>query len=212
VRTRGTSAGLPEYNRCLEEDIALITEPSDENLMSLFQQGDEPAYALLVQRYKDELTNFAQRFLGDRDDAEDVVQETFVRVWRKRASYAPPARFSTWLYTIASNLAKTRLRRLSLRRFIRLGSSHQDGPVFDLPDDGAGPDGAADETIREERIQEALKSLPVRFREAIVLRDIQQLSYEEIAAITGGAMGTVKSRINRARAMLRDQLRDLIRD
>lgn len=179
--------------------------------MSLFQQGDAEAYALLVQRYKDELTNFAQRFLLDRDEAEDVVQEAFVRVWRKRDSYTPTSRFSTWIYTIASNLAKTRLRRLSLRRFVRLGTAHADGPVFDLPDDGAGPDGAADDTIREERIQEALKSLPVKFREVIVLRDIQQLSYEEIVAITGGAMGTVKSRINRARALLRDQLRDLIR-
>ncbi len=180
--------------------------------MSLFKQGDEPAYGLLVQRYKDDLTNFAQRFLGDRDDAEDVVQETFVRVWRKRDSYTPPSRFSTWIYTIASNLAKTRLRRLSLWRFVRLGSPRADGPEYDLPDDGAGPDGAAESMLREERIQEALKSLPVRYREVIVLRDIQQLSYEEIVAITGSAMGTVKSRINRARAVLRDSLRDLITD
>jgi len=180
--------------------------------MSLFQQGDGAAYGLLVRRYKDDLTNFAQRFLGDRDDAEDVVQETFVRVWRKRDSYAPPSRFSTWVYTIASNLAKTRLRRLSLWRFVRLGSPRGEGPEYDLPDGDAGPDSAAESTLREERIQEALKSLPVKYREVIVLRDIQQLSYEEIVAITGSAMGTVKSRINRARAVLRDRLRDLITD
>jgi RNA polymerase sigma-70 factor (ECF subfamily) len=189
-----------------------MTEPSDESLMSLFQQGNEPAYALLVQRYKDELTNFAGRFLGDPDEAEDVVQETFVRVWRSRDSYTPAARFSTWVYTIASNLAKTRLRRWSLRRFVRLGEKHNDGQVFDLPDESAGPDDAADDAFREERIQQALKSLPVKFREVVVLRDIQQLSYEEIVAITGSGMGTVKSRINRARAALRDQLRDLIRE
>jgi RNA polymerase sigma-70 factor (ECF subfamily) len=203
---------LPEYKQWVEEDSALMTDPPDENLMSLFQQGNEQAYALLVQRYKDELTNFAQRFLGDWDEAEDVVQETFVRVWRNRDSYTSASRFSTWVYTIASNLAKTRLRRWSLRRFVRLGGSQSDGPVFDLPDESARPDGAADDTIREERIQQALKSLPVKFREVIILRDIQQLSYEEIVAITGNAMGTVKSRINRGRAMLRDQLRDLIRD
>ena len=189
-----------------------MTDPSDESLMSLFQQGNEPAYALLVQRYKDELTNFSRRFLGDRDEADDVVQETFVRVWRSRGSYTPAARFSTWIYTIASNLAKTRLRRWSLRRFVRLGEPHGDGQMFDLPDESAGPDGAADDTLREERIQQALKSLPVKYREVVVLRDIQQLSYEEIVAITGTAMGTVKSRINRARTLLRDQLRDLIRD
>src|SRR5664279_2182332 len=135
-----------------------MTEPSDESLMSLFQQGNEPAYALLVQRYKDELTNFSRRFLGDRDEADDVVQETFVRVWRSRGSYTPAARFSTWIYTIASNLAKTRLRRWSLRRFVRLGEPHGDGQMFDLPDESAGPDGAADDTLREERIQQALKS------------------------------------------------------
>jgi len=180
--------------------------------MSLFQQGDEAAYGLLVQRYKDDLTNFAQRFLGDRDDAEDVVQEAFVRVWRKRDSYDPASKFSTWVYTIASNLARTRLRRLSLWRFVRLGGARPDGPEYDLPDDGAGPDGAAESTLREEMIQEALKSLPVKYREVIVLRDIQQLSYEEIVVITGSAMGTVKSRINRARAVLRESLRDLITD
>ncbi len=195
-----------------EEGFPLNTESTDEELMSLFQKGDETAYAILVQRYKDELTNFAGRFLGDRDDAEDVVQETFVRVWRKKQSYAAGAKFSTWIYTIASNLARTRFRRLSLRRFVRLGAERTDGPVFDLPDEGAGPDGAADDALREERIQRALESLGVRYREVIVLRDIQQLSYEEIVAITGSAMGTVKSRINRARAVLRDQLRDLIRD
>ncbi len=209
---RGTSAGLPEHKACVEDDIALMTDPSDESLMSLFQRGDEQAYALLVQRYKDELTNFARRFLGDRDEAEDVVQETFVRVWRSRDTYTPASRFSTWVYAIASNLAKTRLRRWSLRRFVRLGEPQGGGTVFDLPDESAGPDGAAEDTFREERIQQALKSLPVKFREVIVLRDIQQLSYEEIVAITGSAMGTVKSRINRARALLRDQLRDLIRD
>jgi RNA polymerase sigma-70 factor (ECF subfamily) len=189
-----------------------MTDPSDESLMSLFQKGSEPAYALLVQRYKDDLTNFARRFLGDRDEAEDVVQETFVRVWRSRDSYTPARRFSTWIYTIASNLAKTRLRRWSLWRFVRLGEPRGGGQVFDIPDESAGPDLAAEDTIREERIQQALGSLPLKFREVIVLRDIQQLSYEEIVAITGSGMGTVKSRINRARALLRDQLRDLITD
>ena len=189
-----------------------MSESSDEELMSLFQQGEEAAYTLLVQRYKDELTNFAQRFLGDRDDAEDVVQEAFVRVWRNRNAYTPAGKFSTWLYAIASNLAKTRLRRWALRRIVRLGGPRPDGTVFDLPDEGERPDGAADENLREERIQQALKVLPVKFREIVVLRDIQQLSYEEIVAITGCAMGTVKSRINRGRALLRDQLRDLLRE
>ena len=178
--------------------------------MARVRGGDEAAFVLLVGRYKDELTNFAERYLGDRDDAEDVVQEAFVRVWRKRVSFAPGGRFSTWLYTIAANLAKTRLRRRVLWKFVRLGSP--DGAPADIPDDAAGADVHAEEAIREERIQQALGTLPPKFRAIVVLRDIQQLSYEEIAAITGCAMGTVKSRINRARALLREQLRDLIRE
>jgi RNA polymerase sigma-70 factor (ECF subfamily) len=186
-----------------------MTERSDEELMALFQNGDPGAFTLLVRRYKDDLTNFVVRFVGDRAEAEDLVQETFVRVFRRKELYNEVAKFSTWLYTIASNLAKTRLRRLALWRFVRIGGGGDEGPEFDLPDDGVAPDRAADETLREERIQKALDALPVKFREVIILRDIQDLSYEEIASITGMAIGTVKSRINRARMQLRASLHDL---
>jgi RNA polymerase sigma-70 factor (ECF subfamily) len=195
-----------------EPKVILMSERTDEQLMSQFQQGDESAYSLLVRRYKDELTNFALRFLGDWDEAEDVVQETFVRVFRKKHAYRGVAKFSTWVYTIASNLAKSRLRRIAIRRFVRLGGRGEEGPEFDLPDDDANTDGAADQAMREQRIQEALGRLPAKFRQVVVLRDIQDLSYDEIVGITGEAMGTVKSRINRGRALMRDMLRDLIRD
>ena len=186
-----------------------MSERTDEELMALFQDGDAGAFSLLVRRYKDDLTNYVVRFVGDRAEAEDLVQESFVRVFRNKARYAGTAKFSTWLYTIASNLAKTRLRRMALWRFVRLGSGGTEGPEFDLPDEDARTDSEADRSLREERIQKALDSLPVKFREVIVLRDIQELSYEEVAAITGTAMGTVKSRINRARAELRALLHDL---
>lgn len=181
----------------------------DEELMALFQKGDADAFSSLVRKYKDDLTNFVLRFMGERDEADDIVQEAFVRVFRKKQSFHPGAKFSTWLYTIAANLAKTRLRRLALTRFVRLGGDGDEGPVFDLPDERAKTDLAAEESLRDELIQKALNTLPVGLREVIVLRDIQELSYEEISAITGSAMGTVKSRINRARSHLRDLLKDL---
>jgi RNA polymerase sigma-70 factor (ECF subfamily) len=181
----------------------------DEELMALFQKGDDSAFSLLVRKHKDDLTNFVIRFVGERDEAEDIVQETFVRVFRKKHLYAPGSKFSTWLYTIAANLSKTRLRRLALRRFVRFGGDPEEGPIFDLPDEHAQTDRVAEEALRDERIQKALNTLPVRFREVIVLRDIQELSYEEISAITGSAMGSVKSRINRARSRLRELLKDL---
>lgn len=186
-----------------------MTDRSDEELMALFQQGDATAFALLVRRYKDGLTNYVFRFVGDSAEAEDLVQETFVRVFRKKSLYTGAAKFSTWLYTIASNLAKTRLRRMSLWRFVRLGGGGVDGPEFDLPDDNAKTDREAEESLREVRIQKALEALPVKYREVIILRDIQELTYEEITAITGTAMGTVKSRMNRARMQLRSMLHDL---
>jgi len=187
-----------------------MTSLTDEELMSLFQRGEDSSYSVLVRRHKDALTNFVYRFFGDWDESEDIVQETFFRVYRNKRSFRAGERFSTWLYQIASNLAKTRLRRRTLWRFVRLGGGAGEGPDFDLPDSGPGSDQVADDAIRDERIQEALNRLPVKFREGVVLRDIQGLSYEEIARITGTTMGTVKSRINRGRMILRGLLHDLL--
>src|SRR5215510_583008 len=94
---------------------------TDEELIAEFQHDNEAAFTELVQRFKDPLTNFAYRFLGDWDDCYDVVQETFIRVYRRRHSYKPIAKFSTWIYTIASNLAKSQLRRKKFNSLFRFG-------------------------------------------------------------------------------------------
>jgi RNA polymerase sigma-70 factor (ECF subfamily) len=187
---------------------------NDEELIAEFQKDNEEAFTLLVNRYKDPLTNFVFRLLGDRDDCNDVVQETFVRVFRKKNSYKPAARFSTWIHTIALNLAKTQLRRRRRRRYLSFSGHGKDGPepLFDIPDDRARTDQRADASLKAERIQKALDSLSVKYREVIVLRDIQEQSYEEIALITGLSLGTVKSRINRARTQLQEMLRDIWND
>ena len=90
-----------------------LTTISDEELIRRFQEGDLYAFDLIVRRYKDQLLNFAYRFLGNFEEAEDVVQETFLRLYRNKKAYRQIAKFSTWLYTITSNLAKTELRRRS---------------------------------------------------------------------------------------------------
>src|SRR6267143_1100728 len=95
----------------MDSRVAQRAAPTDEELIGAFQRGDARAFDALVGRYKDQLTNFAFRFLGDFDEADDVVQETFIRVYRKGGAYRPIARFSTWIYTIAANLAKTHLRQ-----------------------------------------------------------------------------------------------------
>lgn len=182
---------------------------SDEELIALVTRGDEPAFNRLVQRYKDPLTSFAFRFLGDGDEADDIVQETLVRVYRNASSFDLSMKFSTWIYTIAANLARTRARRRSLGRFIRLGFS-QEGQPRDLPSSAPLPDEEADAALREEEVHRAIQKLPLEFREVIVLRDIQELSYEEIAAITGKSVGTIKSRISRGRERLRALLQNIL--
>lgn len=187
-----------------------LSRLSDEELIAEVQNDNEVAFSLLVGRFKDPLTNFVYRFVGDRDDCEDIVQETFVRVYRSRKSYKPVAKFSTWAYTIATNLAKSHLRRKKLRRIITFSRSKEETePIYDIPDENARADARLESSMREERIQKALDALPVKYREITLLRDVQELTYEEIVAITGLPMGTVKSRINRARALLQEMLKDL---
>ena len=188
-----------------------LGELADEELIAEFQRGNEAAFALLVGRFKDPLTNFVFRFTGDWDDCNDIVQEAFVRVYRSKHSYKPVARFSTWVYTIATNLAKTHLRRKKLRNIVPFGTKGRDDKeeLYDIPDEDARSDARVESSMREQRIQKALNSLTAKYREVIVLRDVQELSYEEIAAITKLNIGTVKSRINRGRAQLQTMLKDL---
>ena len=182
---------------------------TDEVLIKRFQDGDEESFNELVSRYKDPLFNYVARMLKDRVYAEDIVQETFVRVYRNRNRYQQIAKFSTWIYTIAINLTKTELRRQNLRRFFSLSGSADSGKSFELPDTKINLEKSAEDTIVGERIKGAIDELPKTFREVIILRDIQELSYEEISKIVGVPLGTVKSRVNRGRTRLQKMLKDL---
>ncbi|MFN0158265.1 MAG: sigma-70 family RNA polymerase sigma factor [Bacteroidota bacterium] len=191
-----------------------LTAFSDEELIAEFQKGNETAFNLIVGRFKNPLTNFVYRFVGDWDDSNDVVQETLVRVYRNKHSYKPVARFSTWIYTIATNLAKTQLRRRKRRGVLFWGGSEDENKdvLFDVPDEESRTDQRVESSLQEERIQKALDALPVKYKEVIVLRDVQELSYEEVAEITKLNIGTVKSRINRGRSQLQEMLKDIWND
>ena len=188
--------------------------PPDEELIASFQGGDETAFTLLVGRHKDHLVNFVYRFLGDYDDADDVVQETFVRVYKHKNAYTPVAKFSTWLYTIAANLAKTQLRRRKRTMIFSLTRKGDDQPgtAMDIPDSRYAADVVADSSLKHEIIQKALNAISPKYREVVVLCDVQELTYEEICSITGLNIGTVKSRLNRGRARLQELLKDLKED
>lgn len=185
--------------------------PTDEELIAKFQNGDLYAFDQIVHRYKDPLINFVYHFLGDRIDAEDVVQETFLRVYRNKHLYRSIAKFSTWIYTIASNLAKTELRRRRRRRLLSLSQMGFDEKDYEIVDeDMRTPEGIVDGKMHEKIIQKEIDALPVKFKEVVVLRDVQEFSYEEISQILGIPIGTVKSRVNRGRLRLQKKLKHLL--
>ncbi|HWQ82812.1 MAG TPA: sigma-70 family RNA polymerase sigma factor [Ignavibacteria bacterium] len=183
---------------------------SDEELILKFQAEDVGAFNELVFRYKDKVVNFLFRYTGDRDEAEDLAQDTFVKVFRSKHLYKEIAKFSTWFYTIAVNTAKTNAKKKSRMSTISISDFDPENEKdFDLKDSGFSPEDNANAGIENQYIQQAINSLEEDFRSIIILRDIQELEYEEIAKITGLPMGTVKSRINRAREKLKKLLSDI---
>lgn len=187
---------------------AKLQQLSDEDLMEHFQSGYEEAFNLLVERYQDRLHNFLYRYTHNHNDCEDLVQETFFRVFRSRHSYERIAKFSTWMYTIAINLAKSlykKKKRMTKVTIHKDPDDSEDRPMK-LEDPDILPDDVLHEKMCMDELEKALMELSEDFREVVVLRDIQQLSYDEISEITDLPMGTVKSRINRGRAKLQELL------
>ncbi len=186
---------------------------TDEELILEFQQNNTiEAFEILVQRFKNPLTNFVFRFLGDYEACTDVVQETFIKVYKNKDSYKSIAKFSTWIYTIAGNLAKTELQRRKRRKIFSINSYGEEEETYDIPDESYRPDIITDSGIKDAIIQKALLKVSDAYREMVILRDIQELSYEEISEITGVNVGTVKSRINRGRAQLQKLLKDIYKE
>ena len=194
----------------------------DDELMKQCQQGDMEAFDLIVRRNQVPLVNFIARFLGDPDTSEDLAQETFVRMFKAIKRYrSGTAKFSTWMYHIASNLCKNELRNRGRRgRFfvdsvIAESSSGSESTEEDLIATAPAhvslqPGNQLEQKEREHAVQSAISELPERYRLPLVLRDLQELSYEEISSTLTLPLGTTKSRINRARLMLKDKLRGFV--
>ncbi|MBA3644762.1 MAG: sigma-70 family RNA polymerase sigma factor [Gemmatimonadaceae bacterium] len=175
----------------------------DSAVVSAFLGGDERAFTELVERYQTRLLNFIYRTIGDREKAEDLVQEVFIRVYRHLHRFDRSKKFSTWAYTIASNLAKNELRNRSrnpLVLFQTVQKSYQDDdrPV-EFEDPTSRPDDMYHQRHLQQIVEETVSKLPEHHRRVFVLRELEGKSYEEIAEITDCNLGTVKSRLNRAR-------------
>ena len=175
----------------------------DGAVVAAFLGGEERAFQELVERYQGRLLNFIYRTIGDRERAEDLVQEVFIRVYRHIARFDTTKKFSTWIYTIASNLAKNELRNRSrnpLVLFQTIKKNWQDDErPLQFEDSSSRPDDLFRKRHLRALVEEATAQLPEHHRQVFVLRELEGKSYEEIAEITGCNLGTVKSRLNRAR-------------
>ena len=190
-----------------------LTELTDEELIKEFQDNNTlEAYEILVKRYKDPLMNFVYRYLGDKDSCTDVVQETMIKFYLNKDSYRSFAKFSTWIYTIAANLAKNELKRRKRRTIFSIDNNDDEKSLQIEDKMFLQPDRETDSEIKNEIIQEALLKVKPVYREVVILRDIQDLSYEEISEITGLPIGTVKSKINRGRAQLQKLLKNIYKE
>lgn len=168
-----------------------------------------PGFEVLVGRYKNAIVSFLFRFVGDFRTAEDLAQETFLRVFKKIQDYNNSAKFSTWLYTIASNLAKDEFKRRSRHPARSLDWKGGGDTTRNVPQVKANTTDSVPEVRLEHdevrvNVNKALDLLEAHDREILVLKDVQGLSYEEISGILGLPMGTVKSRISRARVAFKD--------
>jgi len=187
-------------------DKTLLT---DEELIIAFQGGDRESFNCLVNRYKNKLTNFIYRFTSDIDSAQDLAQDTLLKVYINKDSYREIAKFSTWIYTIASNLAKTELRKIKRRQTYSISDLSTDDREFVLhKSDEESFEDIEDTSVSGSILEKSLMDLDDEFKNIIILRDIQELSYDEISKILQIPLGTVKSRINRGRFKLKDILKE----
>ena len=187
-------------------------EQSDIEVLAEVSAGDIDAYGKIVRRYQGRLYNFVFRFVGDKETAEDIVQEAFLRAFGKREEYRAIANFSTWLFTIAGNLAKSELRRRKRWRLFSIHRDEESDTGMELPDESRRPDRMAESSLTDVEIQNAIASLADNYRQVILLRDVEGLSYYEISQVVNCPVGTVKSRVNRARLKLQQKLKNEGRD
>ena len=191
---------------------ASFKDLSDHALIDAAKGGDETAFAEIVARYRKPITNYLFRFLNDYEEAVDLAQETFVRVYFAMERYHTEYAFSTYIYRIATNLAISEIRKRKRRKLISLTglfqSNEDQARDFEPPDEKSLPVEDLIENQQRETIARAIAALPEKYRAPVVLRDVEGKSYEEVAQILKLGLGTTKSRISRGRKILRDKLQN----
>ncbi len=206
TRASGKPPCRTAYNEA-ERGITVDVDP-DRTEVDAAAHGDRDAFAVLVTRYQVRLVNYVRALTGDDGEAEDLAQETFVRAWKAIARFRGDSTFRTWLYRIATNVAQSHLSRRSRRRRWWAPSIDEGRAGASRPAsvDLAVPATIEDEVARREEIDRALSTLPTELRVAVTLRDVHGFDSREIAGRRGVPIGTVESRIFRARQRLRPLL------
>jgi len=184
---------------------------SDEILVKKSQKGDYPSFAELVKRYEKKIYNLAYRIMGNREDASDVLQETFLQVFKKLAGFKGKAKFSTWLYRITVNMCLMRKRKRKKREIVSLDvpilTKKEDEIKRELRDDWSeSPLATLENKEVKKTLSEAIDSLPEEYRTVFLLRGLNGMSNEEVAEVLKISLPAVKSRLHRARLFLRDSL------
>jgi RNA polymerase sigma-70 factor (ECF subfamily) len=187
----------------------------DALLIKAFQGGDRAAFDKLVLRHRDKLFNLCYSFLGDYEDANDSSQEAFIKAYQGLKKFRLESSFSTWLYRIAVNTCTNKVKSLAYRQKKMTSSLDNPGGMdgnrsLDIRDEDPTPLMELEEKERQDLIRRAIDQLPPEHKAVVALRDIEGFSYEEIAEITGSNLGTVKSRLSRARIDLRSKLRSVL--
>jgi RNA polymerase sigma-70 factor (ECF subfamily) len=198
-------ASASSFSPAFSRDLSLV---SDRELVAIAVSGFDGSFEELVRRYQRPISAYVYRMVGNYESALDLTQEIFIKVYNSLNRYRAEFKFSTWIYKIAHNAAVDHLRRTATReQSLVLGP---EGDTFDLPLESArlSPEQESEQKERRSEIEAVVRALPANYRELIILRHSQDLSYEEIVEVTGLPLGTVKNRLFRAREMMRQQFVD----
>ena len=203
----GTGTSPPARERIAPR---VVVDDPDKDLVQRWQKGDDVAFEELITRHERRVFRLLYRMMGNREDAEDLTQETFLSLHRYGHRFRAEARFSTFVYRVAANAALNRRRALGRGRARVEKLKHRQAAGDDLPSSPRDPEDSTLGTELSGHVREALEQLSPSLRMPVILYDIEGLAYGEIAKVLGIAEGTVKSRIHRARQALREQLRELL--
>jgi RNA polymerase sigma-70 factor (ECF subfamily) len=189
------------------------TGPNNPSLMLRLQNGDDSALNLIMNQWQTPLVRFIYRYIGNHEEALDLAQETFVRVYQNRHAYRPSAKFSSWLFTIASNLCKNYIRWEKRHPTVMLARDHGSGGPSDaadtFPSTGGTPLDTAADNDTARCVKQSIQSLPHDLKTVVLLFEYENLSYEEISGVLNCSPKAVETRLYRARKILRDLLERL---